>query len=64
MKSTIIPIYMDALTLICPSLQWTISETGYDSLLWHDTTVPKPTRAQFEAAVETARAAESSKKGK
>ena len=61
MKSTIVPIYMDALTLICPSLQWTISETGYDSLQWHDTAVPKPTKVQFEAAVETARAAASKK---
>ena len=45
-------LYADTLMALCPGAQFTISETGYDSLQWHDDSYPKPTEEEFNAGVK------------
>jgi hypothetical protein len=44
-------LYCTALIAAYPGAEFTISDPGYETLLWHDTTIPKPTEAEFDAAV-------------
>jgi hypothetical protein len=46
-------LYRSALEAIRPGAEWTISVSGYESLLWHDETQAKPTEEEFNAAVTT-----------
>lgn len=54
-------LYGNALAAAYPGSEFTILETGYDSLQWHDTTTPKPTWAEFDAAVAAYEAQKASK---
>jgi hypothetical protein len=53
-------IYAQALDTAYPGAQFTVAETGYDSLQWHSIEPPKPTEEDFNAAVSAQLAAQAS----
>lgn len=41
----------NALYALTPEAQWTISDNDYDTIIWHSTEIPQPSKATVEAKV-------------
>jgi hypothetical protein len=41
----------NALLVLTPEAQWTISDNNYDTIIWHSPEIPKPSKAAVQTQV-------------
>lgn len=48
-------LFTETLAREWPDVTWSLTEPTYEGLVWHSETEPKPSKEEFEAAIEITR---------